>query len=221
MGQTRGVAGFHYYEPMLLYQNENAEPEKLGVDILNELKECEVAKRLPFYQADFHEIFFLNEGDSVENSHGIHAKFRRHFPKELFRRDAKTAYELFEPLQGTLKPWLNSYMNFLPNSSDFIDDSFFCKWGYVFNIDKGQFEILRGDQTEEPSEPLYERFDIEKRTCAFHSYSDGNELNFPCRIIKAYDVDNLPSEEQFLQDLEPFKVNPHLNLKPNQPRWFP
>lgn len=79
----------------------------------------------------------------------------------------------------------------LHDQSEFAADSLFCEWAYVIDLDKGYFEVYEGFQKK----PL-------GKTQRFkHLESDGSEY-YPVRMIKKYDLDNLPTEEQFLEDFK-------------------
>jgi len=202
MNQIRGVAGFYYDKPMLIYQNENAEPEKLGVNILSELRTYNLGESLSFIRKSvLGDLFSADEADPA--SERLKLRFMQHFPLELVRRNAKTMYDLFEPLQGTLKPYIDGLVDYYPDGSDFVGDSHFCKWGYVLNVDKEQFEILRGDQTDEVKEeesPYYPKLPIAKR-----KFNCEDTAYFICKVVKTYNAFDLPANEQFLHDLEEFR----------------
>lgn len=82
----------------------------------------------------------------------------------------------------------------LRNSVGFAGDSLFCKYAYVVDLDKNTFEVYEGFN----SEPITEgRFISGDETL---EAADGYE---PVKMIQFYFLDALPSEEGFLQDLEP------------------
>lgn len=165
--RIQGVAGFHLCDPMLIYRNEGAEPERLGTAILNELKEC-------------------TRGNDI------------------------TPY-----IDRIGREWEKT------EGSAWADGTLLCNWGYVLNLNNDRFEILRGDQTKEPNEPVYKRFGMDEPFRPWESCGLDKIYYFPSRIVKAYDLRDLPDEQQFLEDLEPFKSDPHHNLKSTEPPWYP
>jgi len=80
----------------------------------------------------------------------------------------------------------------LHDESGFAADSLFCEWAYVIDLDKRTFEVYKGfNKTElEPDQ----RF-------AYLKKEEDNEY-YPVRMIKSYSLDELPTPEQFIKELE-------------------
>lgn len=83
----------------------------------------------------------------------------------------------------------------LRNNLTFACDSLFCEYGYVVDFDKGTFEVFKGFNRE----PLPEGE-------RFYGLDPGDENPaegyWPIRLVKSYPLDCLPSDAQFLADLE-------------------
>lgn len=148
----RGIAGFHCIKPRLIYQHKDAQPEKLGVRILNEFKKYEPFE-FDYIEEKILELKAVPEHDAVQPKNK--QQLIRQISEHRIGYKAITNYEIFRPLQGTLEPWMSGKVGFYPDGTDFVHDSYFCKWDYVANFDNQHFEILRGDQTVAPIRKLY------------------------------------------------------------------
>ena len=49
-------------------------------------------------------------------------------------------------MQGSLKAYLDAGV--MPDNLDFAQDSLFCEWAYVVDLDAGVLEVYKGFQTE-------------------------------------------------------------------------
>jgi hypothetical protein len=79
----------------------------------------------------------------------------------------------------------------LRNSIDFAADSLFCEWAYVIDFSTNNLEVYRGFSTE----PAKGRF-------ADLPIMPGSEYQ-PVTLVATYPLDNLPSNKDFLAELEP------------------
>ena len=86
---------------------------------------------------------------------------------------------------------------FLVDSIDFVGDSLFCEWAYIIDLDKGTLEVFRGFQTE--------KIGSDERFASFFQKKEHRQETqyFPVKLAKKYDLDNLPVEKVFLEELEP------------------
>ena len=130
------------------------------------------------------ESFYQSIGveDDWMNVHQA-AKFKQRYP--LLSRDVgadilSEVYTLTEP-------------TFLINNVDFVKDSLFCEWAYLIDLDKGKLEVYTGCSTEPP---------FGGRFVDGPSKSVDGTTYYPVNMLKEYDLTALPSESQFLLDLE-------------------
>jgi len=77
----------------------------------------------------------------------------------------------------------------LISNENFAGDSLFCEWAYVVDLDKNTFEVYKGFNNETIDET--ERF--------FHLQKEEEEEYKPVTLLKSYDLNNLPTLEEFLE----------------------
>jgi hypothetical protein len=79
----------------------------------------------------------------------------------------------------------------LEDTSAFAGNSLMCEWAYVIDLDKNTFEIYEG----------FNKSPLNQNERFFNSpIKDGY---YPVKMVKSYSINELPSIEQFLKDLEP------------------
>lgn len=76
----------------------------------------------------------------------------------------------------------------LSNSVDFAEDSLFCEFAYVVDLDKNTFEVYKGFNKR----PLVK----EER---FYKENPDDNGYFPVRMIACYSLTELPTDEEFLK----------------------
>ena len=189
---SQGLIGFRIRkQDKLAYNRSGSRPDMLGLKILNELRAVNdwgavkrrIAELTPV--AETHRLDYF-DGYAV-------AEVRRHFPEIVRTHPPVDYHDLYQPLQGTLEPYLDGRLSFMPDASDFIRDSRHCAWAYIVNLDTKEFEVWKGNQLEPDSEDnrLIEepnRYGTEPDRMGY----------FPCTMVKNYDLNELPNPGLFL-----------------------
>lgn len=183
---TRGLTGFRYKEKdKLTYNHADSHPNTLGLNVLRELRDVEN------WDAIYNRIEGLvpipEQRSLDEHSSMAEAEIRRAFPDLEYKGKALNYYDLYQPLQGTLKPYLDGKLMFMPDASDFIYNSLHCEWAYVTNLDSEKFEVWKGLQTKP---------DLDNR----YGQEEDRMGYFPCQMLKEYDLHGLPEPGRYLQD---------------------
>lgn len=190
---SQGLIGFRIRDVDKLAHNVcNSSPDKLGLSIYNEVLGVtdwdEVYNRVKNLNA-------IPETNQAGFNDGLlFSELRRHFPDTQFKSHPRDYHELFSPLQGSLAPYLDGRLSFMPDASDFIRDSRFCDWAYIVNLDKEEFEVWVGCQTE----PEHEGTRLTDEVNRYGTDEDRMGY-FPCQIYQAYDLKDLPGPQIFLQ----------------------
>jgi hypothetical protein len=188
---TQGLTGFRYREKdRLAYNHADSHPDMLGLNVLRELRDVDdwdtVRDRIDSL-VPIPETRRLNEYTSMAES-----EVRRAYPNLKYDGSLRSIYDLYRPLQGTLKPYLDGKLMFMPDASDFIHQSLHCDWAYVANLDSKKYEIWKGMQTKPDPD---NRYGQERDRMGY----------YPCQKIKEYDLMDLPQPGYYLSDYNFYK----------------
>ena len=83
----------------------------------------------------------------------------------------------------------------LKNSIDFALDSLFCEYAYIIDLDTMKLEVYKGFNKKRVANGRFKSKDVPKR-------SDGANPEYTCvRLYKTFDLNNLPTREEFLKAL--------------------
>jgi len=82
---------------------------------------------------------------------------------------------------------------FLQDRSSFGGDSLFCEWAYVLDLDAGRLEVYRGFNKAKTA--------ADSRFPSGADWLDTSEGYEPVRLVKLFDLKNLPNAEQFVSTL--------------------
>lgn len=83
----------------------------------------------------------------------------------------------------------------LKNSLSFAAESLFCEFAYVIDLDAGTLEVFRGFNKT----PL----SADERFASVPKPEDGADGYMPVKLMRKYRLDELPTKDKFLADLEP------------------
>lgn len=199
--QTKGLAGFYQNGALVLaYQENSALPEELGTILLEEVRHYSTPAKIKQLGNRIEQLISPHESTPLTSGSRLQTEIRRHFGTEMQNPHATDIYSLYEPFQGTLLPFMDGRLTGFPFASDFLRDSKFCEWAYVVNLDGERFDILKGHQTTQPEERVYqdELLDAEP-------ISIGSQNYHPCARILSYRLSELPTRNQFLNDIDAFR----------------
>jgi len=153
-------------------------PSGQGITALKFLRSANIDE----FKAKVKQTRFLTkeDGERIDKEYGD--KWQKHYP-QLSRDSGAGILSL-----------VNGGVTELQNTIGFAGDSLMCEYAYVVDLDNNEFEIYEGFNQSPITEGRFISGDkgLEK--------SNGYE---PVVLIKKYSIGDLPSDEEFLNDLNP------------------
>ena len=77
----------------------------------------------------------------------------------------------------------------LVNSESFAQESLFCQWAYVIDLDKNTLEVYKG----------LNRLEISKEE-RFYDLNDPKNNYRPIKMVQSFSIDKLPDQEKFINE---------------------
>lgn len=165
-------------------------PSGQGVEVLSFLKNADLTKFkiildfVNFYtQEDLELIYEEHTDDGMIACGGKHEQYWNKHLQHISRNAGSRILPMV--YQGGVRK--------LKNSISFAGSSLWCEYAYVIDLDKGVFEVYKGFNKEVITDGRFVSGDPELDS------TDGYE---PVKLVRTYKLNNLPTEEEFLNDLE-------------------
>lgn len=194
---TRGIMGFRVKgADRLSYNHFDSYPSGLGVSILNDLKDMLGDWGLENLKTRANQVKLVDE-DTTPTADEMEA-FAEHFDSRVSTGSPDEWYALLRELQGALMKTIDA--GYMIDSHSFVNDSLFCEWGYIVNLDEEVFEIYQGFQTENHDKGRYAL--AEGITVKEPSY-EGGDSYYPIALVASIPFAELPDEAGFLIFAEP------------------
>jgi hypothetical protein len=156
---TRGAIGFHKAGvDKITYNHFDSYPSGLG----NVMKHF-------FTQTSKEQIeFIFNKIIMIEEDAPITELDREQWSQ--FADEQVNAgegwYSLLRDTQGNLAVYRDTDLPFMINNRQFMEDSLYCEWAYIYNLDEGVLEVYKGFQKE----PQDNRYKIPEAIGVAHEY---------------------------------------------------
>lgn len=191
---TRGLSGFRSSEiDKLQYINYDTYPTGLGLEMLSQLRavtDWESVQRhiddlVPAPDEHLSGWQLRKIRQQVKPFHEVNARVGQ----------MRESYDLFRPLQHRLDPYLDGSLQSMHTYNEFILDSIWCRWGYIANLDSMKMEVWKGSQHEPDPNNRY------------GSERLGRHPVYPCKQVKSWDLNALPSDEVFLSSPRRYDIS--------------
>ena len=155
-------------------------PGGQGLTILNFLQKCDLGN----FRDKISKVSFLTEDDiNLIDSYNLdNSEYIKRYP----HLNRNVAGEILEMVY-------DGKCDKLYDDEDFASDGLSCEWVYVIDLDKNLLEIYSSGNK------IYKLTDNDR----FGKYGGPDQYGYyPPTIVGFYDLNNLPSEDIFLSDLD-------------------
>ena len=195
-------------------------PSGNGVEILEFAKDKTSLNTLELV---LDKVKFFNTENADENIKAFIEEYSKREPSyEKEQKDTRTEQDKFwfenfisqdvgtDILKNTIRLYTDKDFNNLPkefnntiylyDDSDFGKDSLFCEWAYCINLNTNKLECFKGFNEDKSKE--HERFVTKQEEIDEHYNYENSTKYYGITLIKEYDLDNLPTREEFIEELE-------------------
>ena len=192
---TRGTIGVRVNEKdKLSYNHFDSYPDCLGVSILAQVKDIVIQQKLEEYKQKAIDLQLVDDhkkptAELIEKLN-LTPDLSVRQSMDTTKQFGITWYQALRDYQGELLKSLD--LGYMIDNANFIKDSLFCEWGYIINFDENVLEVYEGFQKVKAN--IKGRYKNCRR-------AKGDDY-YACSLVKTYDLDNLPSEAEFLADFK-------------------
>ena len=145
---TRGAVGFRYKnKDKITYNHFDSYVDGLGYDVVEFIEGYK--NRLPDLKEAVAKIKTVKEGDKPTAKQKI--ALAQYTDLGVSEQSTDDWYCLLRHAQGNLQAYLEA--GFMIDSKNFLQDSLFCEYGYVINLDKEVLEFYIGFMTVPDDNP--------------------------------------------------------------------
>lgn len=181
---TRGLVGFRLDEKdYLAYQQFDSYPTGVGDTTLVELKELLFGDtRIPL-KDQVRAIRLVNESD--EPTEEEQKQYTETWDNVSTGGDW---YSFLRDCQGHIAKWLK--VGVMYDSKSFINNSLFCEWAYIVNLDTMKLEVYKGFQTKPTKRSRYKA----RKSRTWKPKYQGDNFYYPCELIAEFPFAELPEK---------------------------
>lgn len=182
---TRGIMGVRIDgQDKLTYNHYDSYPDGLGAAMVKDIRSLIKTKK---FETQAREIIFINP-ETPPTQEQIE-KLRPYTDLGVSNQSTSDWYCLTRKLQGNLKDTLAAGV--MVDSHNFMNDSLFCEWAYIVNLDDGLFEVYRGFQKTLKDQKG--RYAVKKKPPFKPSYQ-GQEQYLPVSLIASFPLSAIPKD---------------------------
>lgn len=181
---TRGLCGFVVDgEVRSSYNHFDSYPSGLGAELVEQIGFLTKESTVDELKEKVRNIFFVDDEDEEVTPEYIE-KYKKYYDASVGDTSGPlTWYQLLRNTQGDLIANIDS--GIMINNNAFANDSLFCEWGYLVNLDTKMFEVYRGFQKKVHMDGRFADADYEPDDQYGGPY-------YPIALVAEFPFDDLP-----------------------------
>ncbi len=126
------------------YNHFDSYPSGLGKDLVETINGIKKGDRLNVLSETFDYIELIDSNIAPTQEQKDTCVKANVVDLNVSNRSLDDWYCLLRKLQGNLSSYINKVVPYMENGNDFIDDTLFCEWAYIINLDTNKFEVIYG-----------------------------------------------------------------------------
>ena len=189
---TRGIMGFRVDGvDHLSYNHFDSYPDNLGVNMKNDIRLMLGQWGLEYLKESAQRVRLVTDGeDKISPTFEEIKNLEEYTDLQVGEQTSDDWYNVLRELQGKLRATIAS--GYMIDNHSFVNDSLFCEWGYIANLDEETLEIYKGFQTQPHSDGRYAL--PEGATVKEPSY-EGDSSYYPIALITTIPFADLPEDD--------------------------
>jgi hypothetical protein len=185
---TRGLMGFRLNGvDKLCYNHSDSYPDGLGDDVNAELQIILLDFTFTGIVEMVEKIRMVTEDEPVTEDDIT--RLKEYHASWASSGAATEWYSLLRNLQGKLRDTLTS--GIMLEYGGFINESLFCEWAYIVNLDTRKLEVYKGFQTKKLKN-AGRYMAASRKPRGWKPEYAGQEFYYPCALIAEFSFDALP-----------------------------
>lgn len=143
---TRGYLGLKKNGELKgMYNHFDSYPSGLGVYIIDTLNEIDSKDRVKILNETYDFIQLVDEDSKPTKKQIELCKDSGVANFIVSSKSEDDWYCLLRETQGNLKLYIDKVIPYMLNGNEFINDTLFCEWYYIINLDTKKFECYEND----------------------------------------------------------------------------
>lgn len=126
------------------YNHFDSYASGLGKDLVETINKIKKEDRLKVLNETFDYIELVDSNIAPTKEQQEICKNANVVDLNVGNRSLDEWYCLLRKTQGNLDIYINKVVPYMENGNDFIDDTLFCEWAYIINLDTNKFEVIYG-----------------------------------------------------------------------------